>query len=217
MKKGKIFDIRYLPMDSARFTLMLAKPFLRIKKLGLDGKKYKDPIKGGRILVANHVSFADPFILGSAFWFKRVFFLAAEVVMDKPVKGFWLKLAGCIRIERKKTDLDAIRKSVNVLKAGKSLVIFPQGQIIKADELNSIKSGTVLIAAQAGVPIVPMYSAHRKGFFDSNKIIIGEPFYLKDYCSKKIPSLSEEEELSQLLLERMAECRRVDEKLEGEK
>ena len=49
MKKGKIFDIRYLPMDSARFTLMLAKPFLRIKKLGLDGKKYKDPIKGGRI------------------------------------------------------------------------------------------------------------------------------------------------------------------------
>ncbi len=217
MKKGKIFDIRYFPMDTARFTMMISKPFMRVKKLGLDGKKYKDSIKGGRIYAANHVSFWDPFLIGAAFWFKRVFFLVAEVVMAKPVKGFWLKLAGCIKIERQKTDLEAIRKSVKVLKDGKALMLFPQGAIQKDANINSIKSGTILIAAQAGAPIVPMYSARRKHSFDSHKFIIGEPFYCKDYCSKKLPSMAEVEMLSGILLERMAECRRVYEEIEGEK
>ncbi len=202
-------------MDSARFVMMLLKPFLRIKKLSLDGEKYKDAISGGRIIASNHTGMLDPVILGSAFFFKRIFFLVAEVVMEKKLRGFMLRMAGCIKIERNKTDMEAIRKSVNVLKDGKSLIIFPQGKIIKEDEVSSIKSGTILIAAQAGVPIVPMYSAKRKGFLKGYKLIIGEPLYCRDYCTKKIPTLSEIEKLSEILLERMAQCREAYEKSEG--
>lgn len=213
-KKSKIFDVRFFPMDMARFFMMLMFPFLRVKKLGLDGKRYKINFDGGAILAANHIGFTDPLTISVAFWFRRVFFLVAEVLMKNRFLAFWLKKAGCIKIDRNSTDIEAVRKSVNVLKNGKLLLIFPQGYIVRDGGINSLKSGAVLMAMQAGVPIIPMYSDKRSHKFGFRRIIIGEPLFCSEYCKRKMPSVTEMNNISEILLQKIDECKIVFEKTE---
>lgn len=212
--KSKLFDPRLFPMDTARFFMTLMLPFMRVQKLGLDGKRYKTKLKGGAILAANHTGFSDPLTIGSAFWFRRVYFLVAEVLMKNKFVAFWLKQAGCIKIDRNGTDIEAIRKSVSVLKSGRLLLLFPQGQIVQDDSLSKLKSGAVLMALQANVPIIPMYSNKRSHKFGFRRIIIGEPFYCSQYCKRKLPSIAESEHISDLLLQKIDECKAVFDKIE---
>lgn len=213
-KKSKLFELRLFPMDTARLFMMLMLPFMRVQKLGLDGKRYKTDLKGGAILAANHTGFSDPLTIGSAFWFRRVYFLAAEALMKNKFIAFWLKQAGCIKIDRNTTDIEAIRNSVSVLKDGKLLLLFPQGQIVQDDSNDKLKSGAVLMALQANVPIIPMYSNKRSHKFGFRRIIIGEPFYCSQYCKKKLPSVAETEQISDLLSHKINECKAVFEKIE---
>lgn len=213
-KKSKLFELRLFPMDTARLFMMLMLPFMRVQKLGLDGKRYKTNLKGGAILAANHTGFSDPLTIGSAFWFRRVYFLAAEALMKNKFIAFWLKQAGCIKIDRNTTDIEAIRNSVSVLKDGKLLLLFPQGQIVQDDSNDKLKSGAVLMALQANVPIIPMYSNKRSHKFGFRRIIIGEPFYCSQYCKKKLPSVAETEQISDLLSHKINECKAVFEKIE---
>lgn len=213
-KKSKLFELRLFPMDTARFFMMLMFPFMRVQKLGLDGKRYKTDLKGGAILAANHTGFSDPLTIGSAFWFRRVYFLAAEALMKNKFIAFWLKQAGCIKIDRNTTDIEAIRNSVSVLKDGKLLLLFPQGQIVQDDSNDKLKSGAVLMALQANVPIIPMYSNKRSHKFGFRRIIIGEPFYCSQYCKKKLPSVAETEQISDLLSQKINECKAVFQKIE---
>lgn len=213
-KKSKLFELRLFPLDTARFFMMLMFPFMRVQKLGLDGKRYKTDLKGGAILAANHTGFSDPLTIGSAFWFRRVYFLAAEALMKNKFIAFWLKQAGCIKIDRNTTDIEAIRNSVSVLKDGKLLLLFPQGQIVQDDSNDKLKSGAVLMALQANVPIIPMYSNKRSHKFGFRRIIIGEPFYCSQYCKKKLPSVAETEQISDLLSQKINECKAVFQKIE---
>lgn len=213
-KKSKLFELRLFPMDTARFFMMLMFPFMRVQKLGLDGKRYKTDLKGGAILAANHTGFSDPLTIGSAFWFRRVYFLAAEALMKNKFIAFWLKQAGCIKIDRNTTDIEAIRNSVSVLKDRKLLLLFPQGQIVQDDSNDKLKSGAVLMALQANVPIIPMYSSKRSHKFGFRRIIIGEPFYCSQHCKKKLPSVAETEQISDLLSQKINECKAVFQKIE---
>ncbi len=213
-KKSKLFDLRLFPLDTARFFMMIMFPFMRVQKLGLDGKRYKTDLKGGAILAANHTGFSDPLTIGSAFWFRRVYFLAAEALMKNKFIAFWLKQAGCIKIDRNTTDIEAIRNSVSVLKDGKLLLLFPQGQIVQDDSNDKLKSGAVLMALQANVPIIPMYSNKRSHKFGFRRIIIGEPFYCSQHCKKKLPSVAETEQISDLLSQKINECKAVFQKIE---
>ncbi len=212
--KSKIFDIKLLPMDIARLFMTIAYPFARIKKLDTNGKKYRLPIKSGAIVAANHIGFADPITIATSLWFRRTYFLVAESVMKNRFLAFWLRKAGCIKIDRTKTDIEAIRNSVNVLKGGKLLLLFPQGQIVRDDEVNSIKSGAVLMAMQANVPIIPAYSAQCKHRFGFRTIVFGEPIVCSDYCQKRMPSVADMEQISNILLQKIEECKTVFERSE---
>lgn len=203
-KKKNIF--RFLPMDMGRLVCSVLLPYFRMKRIRPDGSKYKEKLKGGAIIAANHTGFSDPFIMGVAFWYRRLFFLAAKEVMINSFIGVLLKGMGCIKIDRDISDINAIRKCVDILKDGKLLGMFPQGGIKRDGEMDKIKSGAVLIALQAGVPIIPMYSADKKHWWSRKTVVIGEPINCRDYCQKKFPSLADMEKLSEILLDRMLEC-----------
>ncbi len=205
---------RYLPLDAARVICSILMLAFRPKKLHISGKKYDQKVKGGAIVASNHTGFSDPFRVATCFITRRVFFLAAKEVMINRVVGFLLKGAGCISIDRDQSDINAIRKCVDVLKDGKYLAIFPQGSIQDNDEISKIKSGAVLIALQAGVPIIPMYTAKRKHWWNRTLLVIGDPLDCKEICPKKFPSVADLEELSSKLLEKMEECKKVYEQAE---
>jgi 1-acyl-sn-glycerol-3-phosphate acyltransferase len=126
--------------------------------------------------------------------------------MDRKVFGKLLHAAGCIRIDRNISDIDAIRTSVAKLKQGHLLAMFPQGGIKRNEEVNEIKTGAILIAMQAGVPIIPVYSKKQEHWYQRRKAVIGEPFFCHEHCKKRIPTMTDMEHLSALLLEQMQAC-----------
>ncbi len=209
-KKTRIFRWSRIPMDLAR---ILCSPLLlvfRMKRLTPEGKKYNQHIRGGAILAANHNTFLDPFLLGVAVWYRRMFFLAAEVVMRKKLRSWLLSGVGAIKIDRNSTDIEAIRKSVQRLKEGHLLGIFPQGGISKEGEVGTLKSGVVLIALQAGVPIIPVYLVPKKHFLARRVVVIGEPLDPRAYIKKKFPSAADMETVSQKLQEEMNRCAAIN-------
>lgn len=205
--KPKLFNIKRLPMDLARLVCAPLLLLYRMKRLTPTGKKYKGRIHGGAILAANHSGFSDPFLVGAALWYRRTFFLAAETVMKGKLRSWLLGGVGCIRIDRNEADIEAIRKSVGVLKEGHLLTVFPQGGITEGDDVQALKSGTVLIALQAGVPIVPMHIYPKKHWYSRRTVVIGNTINPKDYIQKKFPSTADIDRISQVLLEEMNRCK----------
>ena len=208
-KKSKlltVLDIRRFPQDLGRLVCLPLVLLFRMKRLTPEGEKYKGKIRGGAILAANHSSFTDPFVLGVAVWYRRLFFLAAEVVMKGRLRKLLLKGVGAIEIDRYGTDIEAVRKSVKVLKRGHLLSVFPQGGIAGSDEIGRLKSGVILFALQAGVPIIPMYIVPRKRWYERRVVVIGQSFDPKEFLGKKFPSTADIDRAAKQLAEEMNRC-----------
>lgn len=211
--KSKLFDIRRLPQDIGRIVCAPCLAIFRIKKYRIDGKKYTDILRGGNLIAANHIDLSDPFTVGTAFWYRRVFFLASEEVMNVKIRNILLKGMGCIKIDRNISDIEGVRRAVDILKSGCVLTVFPQGGIRAEGHIDSIKSGTVLMAVKANVPIVPMYSEKRKHWYEPRRVVIGNTINCRDFLSGKMPTLADIEKISELLLNSMEECRSTYNKL----
>lgn len=199
--------LRRLAMDMARLVCSPLLLVYRMKRITPSGEKYRGKIRGGAIMAANHTSFSDPFLVGVAVWYRRMFFLAAEIVMKGELRSALLRGVGAIRIDRNAADIDAIRKCVGVLKEGKLLCVFPQGGIQGNDGVESVKSGAVLIALQAGVPIIPMYICPKKRWYSRRVVVIGEAIDPKTLIQKKFPTTADIDRIAKLLLEEMARCK----------
>lgn len=203
--KGGFF--KQLAMDMARVVCSVLIPIFRMKRLTPDGEKYKEKLKGGAIIAANHTSFLDPFIVGVTFWYRRMHMLVAEIVMGGKFRSMLLRGVGGIKIDRNIADLEAIKQAVEVLKGGRLLAIFPQGGINEQDDVNSIKSGAVFMALRASVPIIPMYIRPKKHWYDRRTVVIGETVYPNKLCSKKMPSTADIEAITKVLAENLAKCK----------
>ncbi len=201
-KKHKIFQIDKFFMDLSRFLLLVLIPIFRVKKIYVGSK---EKIKSGVLIAANHTGLKDPMVLEATFWTRRMFYVVAEVVMQNKIRNIFMEGAGCIRIDRNIADTSAIKKCVSVLKEGFALSIFPQGAITEKEE--GFKSGVALIASLAKVPILPVHIEKRKNFFARQVVVIGEPFYTRDYCEKKMPSVQDLEKITEKLYEKYKECR----------
>ena len=205
-KERRKFILKRIPMDLARLVCTPLLPVYRMKRLTPEGEPYKNRIRGGAIVAANHTAFSDPFLAGVAFWYRRMFFLAAEIVMQGKLRNWLLRGVGAIEIDRNQADIEAIRKSVDVLKDGNLLLIFPQGGISEENQIQTLKSGAVLIALRAGVPIVPMHIRPREHWYSRRTVVIGQTLDPKAYIQKKFPSTADIDRASQKLAEEMNRC-----------
>lgn len=202
----KRYNWKRIPMDIARFVCLPLLLLYRMKRVTPTGEPYKTRIRGGAILAANHTSFSDPFLVGVAVWYRRLFFLAAEIVMKGRLRSWLLKGVGAIRIDRYGADIEAIHQSIAVLKQGHLLAIFPQGNISKGDQVQSLKSGVALLALQADVPIIPMHILPPKHWYSRRVVVIGQALDPKEYIQKKIPSTADIEAVTCKLMEEMNRC-----------
>ena len=207
MKKHRLFNFKNIPMDIARLVCSVFLLLLRVKRLTPEGTKYKKMVRGGAIVAANHTSFMDPFSVGVTFWYRRMYMLVAEVVMRNKLLTFLIKGVGGIKIDRNCADIDSINKSIDKLKKEYLLTIFPQGGIDREDEIDSIKSGAVLMAFRAGVPIIPMHIIPRKHWFSRQVVIIGETINPKDFSTKKLPSTTDIKTVTNVLMNELNRCK----------
>lgn len=114
------------------------------------------PKTGGFIVAANHASYLDIPFLGCGIR-RRAWYLGRSDLF--PVPGFkaicqWL---GWIPLRTGRLDRDAFGKAVSLIKAGKIVVIFPEGSRSVDGRLQSPKPGIGVIVAQTGCSVVPAY------------------------------------------------------------
>ncbi len=208
-KKHPLFSPQFLPMDMARIVCSPLIPLFWIRRLNSEGKKYNEKLSGGALIAASHASFSDPFTVGVSFWYRRLHFLAAEVVMKGKFRSMLIKGVGGIKIDRNKADIEAINTSVKKLKKGFLLAIFPQGGIQREEKTDGVKSGAALIAFRANVPIIPMYIAPKKGLLSRRTVVIGNPINTRDFCTKLMPSTADINNISNLLASELNHCKQV--------
>ena len=204
----KIFDITKFPHDLVRVLVSPLMLFYRVKKYDINGQKYRKTVKDTAVIAANHSGFRDPIVMTFAFWYRRLSILVGEAVMDPPVRGFLLRGAGCIKIDRNISDIDAVRKSLASIKKGRPLLIFPQGHIHRDGSADDVKSGFVLIAAKYDTPIIPVYTFKRKHWYNRTTVVIGDEIKCSDcFNNKKMPSMADIAAVTEALEQSLKACK----------
>ena len=94
---------------------------------------------------------------------------------------------------------------VDRLKEEKTVVIFPEGTVNRGEEeLQSYKTGVILMAHISQKPILPMYIAKINRWYNRRVVVIGEPIDVREMCGK-IPSMEEIEKAGAYLREKELE------------
>lgn len=110
---------------------------------------------GPKIIVANHPSTIDPFLmltLGP----DRVSILIEDTLFKVPLFGLYLKEADHVRVNPS-NGREAFDKARRLLEAGRSVVIFPEGTISPlSGGMCRPRTGAVRLALMTGAPIVPI-------------------------------------------------------------
>jgi 1-acyl-sn-glycerol-3-phosphate acyltransferase len=105
------------------------------------------------ILAANHIGLLDgPAVV--AFTRRLTFAMVKREAFSGPV-GRFLTHVGQISLNRREIDPQAIRRAIQVLRAGKVLGVFPEG-VRGSGEVASAKGGAAYLAMVSGAPIVPV-------------------------------------------------------------
>lgn len=138
----------------------------------VDGKENID-IDRNYLIIGNHKSDLDSLILISLLK-KPIIFIGKKEIKNTPFISTWFKEIGCLYMER-----DNIRQSAQVifegseiLKSGKSVVIFPEGKRIIGDSLGEFKNGSFKLAIKSNKNVLPV------AIIDSQKAL-EEPKRLK--------------------------------------
>lgn len=124
--------------------------------LSVDGELPADAGRRPYVVVANHASIADPFLL--SFLPLDMRFVAKEELFRTPLVGWLLRLAGDIPVRRGDgASATAMRATcVATLARGLSVMIFPEGTRARGGRLGAFRPGAFQVAIEAGAPVLPV-------------------------------------------------------------
>lgn len=128
-----------------------------------------------------------------------------------PILRWLLPAIHAFPIKRDSADRAALSKAEALLKAGESVVVFPEGGGNDAGTLQPLHPGALLIALRARVPVVPVALFHTNRVLpyravwprrspEPVRVVFGEPLDLSDLHGKK----GGVEEATRRLTERLA-------------
>lgn len=112
------------------------------------------PARGPLLIVANHMSLADPPLLGVAINRKAMFMAKEELFRGIP--GYFMRNFGAFPVRRGGLDRHVVKLAGQYLAQGMALTIFPEGKRSKDAKLQPAFPGSALIALRFGAPVLPV-------------------------------------------------------------
>ena len=117
------------------------------------------PQRGPFILAANHLSFIDPFIiLGTVprSTFTQLYTLGWEPFFRSRFRRWIARVGHVIPVGPETPLVTVLKTSVALLRSGKNLLIFPEGERSLDGQLLPFKKGLGVLACELNVPIIPV-------------------------------------------------------------
>lgn len=134
--------------------------------------------ENGVLFISNHEGNFDIPVLIYAI--NKPFGFVSKVEVKKiPFLHKWMDLLNCIYLDRtdRRSSIQMIRDGVTSLKAGHSIMIFPEGTRSRGNGMAEFKAGSFKLAKSAGVPIVPIAikgTSELMEKYNSKKIVPGQ-------------------------------------------
>jgi 1-acyl-sn-glycerol-3-phosphate acyltransferase len=116
------------------------------------------PMNGPLLIVVNHLSWYDPLLLGVVLP-RRIWFFTKVEIFRWPIVGLLCRLTEQIPVHRGKSDRAALEKGLAYLRAGKALMIFPEGTVERQEQMMAAHTGAAMLALRTGATVLPV--AHR--------------------------------------------------------
>lgn len=136
-----------------------------------DGEKLWNDHRG-RVIIMNHVSFLETVLPSVTLWF-RGHHVRPIYKSEFERNGFlhWLlPRVGGIPVGRGTADMRAVRRAVNSLKRGESVLIFPEGTRVRSDgQPVEIHAGFALMARMAKAPVQPLAIAGARDILEGRR------------------------------------------------
>lgn len=158
------------------FVITLMKVCFRLTAEGTENV----PQKTNFIVVSNHTSYLDPFVVGAAIP-KRIYWVAIRDLYRPSLIRWFMQKTETLPVGRSSA------KVLQMLTENKNVGLFPEGTRTRDGSLREFRRGAALLAVKTGRPILPCaiigaFEAYppkaRFPKFSKIKIKIGKPKYL---------------------------------------
>ncbi len=176
-------------------TTMVKSTGSKVEVVGMENIPEKNVL-----YVSNHQSYGDiPVILG---YLPKAKGMVAKIEMSKaPIMSKWMRHMGCIFLDRSsmRQSMQMILLGIEMLKSGKTLVIFPEGTRSKSNQLGEFKKGSLQLAVKSGVPVIPvtmdgtykMYEETGKARPTTIHVTVHPPIYMENLTPEEKKNLAE--------------------------
>ncbi|MFA5051563.1 MAG: lysophospholipid acyltransferase family protein [Patescibacteria group bacterium] len=188
-------------------------PLLRPRIMSLSGLE-NVPKTGPAIYVANHVSEQDAILIAAAIipytHGKKIYSISKWKILSFPL---WKKWLGTIPIYRDRGK--TIDESMRLLRAGRSVLVFPEGGINTDNVIEKAKTGAARLSLSTTIPVIPIglrrtspppktpLGFFMEIFFGRLHITIGSPIDLKKWHDRPIDRTLLDE-VNQIIMSRIA-------------
>jgi 1-acyl-sn-glycerol-3-phosphate acyltransferase len=207
-------DLTPLILGTALGARTLARCITRVH---VEGDVEAIPKSGPVILASNHISNADPVVIGA--WLtprlgRRIHWLGKKEMFDWPIVGWMARNGGIIPVDRAAADVEAFRVARRVLDAGQVLMVFPEGTRSPSGELQQPKDGLAMLALRTNATIVPIGVSNTDRVWKKGSPLprpgghatmrIGEPFRVADELPAGLDRKSQKSAATDLIMRRIA-------------
>lgn len=168
--------------------------------------------EGPVLIISNHQSFIDPPLVGSLYQ-HEIWYLARKTLFTG--FGGWLYPRwNAVPVDQDKPDMASLKTVIKLLKEGKPVLIFPEGERTESGDLGQAAPGIGLVAAKSGAPIQPIrirgaYEALPRGSsrirFERISITIGPPIRLSPEELKQVSGREGYDQLAKRLMAAIAQ------------
>ncbi len=148
-----------LPLSAWSWNIsgIMARLFVRISGTPFLVRGADNLPTGACVLVVNHSSYLDGILVVAALS-RQFSFVAKRELKERFISRVYLKHIGTEFVERFELErgVEDLKRLLQITRANHSLIFFPEGTFGRAPGLLPFRMGAFAVAAQAGVPVVPM-------------------------------------------------------------
>ncbi|HBP37271.1 MAG TPA: hypothetical protein DD640_00705, partial [Clostridiales bacterium] len=116
-------------------------------------------LRGPLVVIGNHPSYFDPFLTAAALFPWRINYVTSHSFFRNPVLRFLLGKLGAIPKIQFRSDLQAMKHMLRVIRSGGILGIYPEGQRSLDGGRQTVDEAIAKLVSKLGCPVVAVHDS----------------------------------------------------------